>query len=170
VIHLTQAYQEFATAWPEIPNLMKSSSTRFEVVSKMRAKLPILKHRNYHTFMQWSKKACGSSLRHQWALHVWLQRVGLWSVTCMFQITYNACPYPVLLSKIRALTTQKTYISAPAWALTHSEVNFKDAFSFKPERWIGPSTGDLREQSQPFLLGPRACMGRKWVLLHNLVK
>ncbi|KAL6695221.1 cytochrome P450 [Trichoderma pleuroticola] len=58
-----------------------------------------------------------------------------------------------------------TYISVPSWTLTHSEANFSDAWSFKPERWLNRSEGDNREQSQPFLLGPRGCIGRNLAMM-----
>ena len=33
---------------------------------------------------------------------------------------------------------------------------------FKPERWVDPHSRDTKEASQPFLVCPRACIGRKW--------
>ncbi|EHK22093.1 uncharacterized protein TRIVIDRAFT_191731 [Trichoderma virens Gv29-8] len=59
----------------------------------------------------------------------------------------------------------KTYVSVPSWTLTHLEANFPDAWSFKPERWLSRSSPDLRDQSQPFLLGPRGCIGRNLAML-----
>jgi cytochrome P450 len=35
--------------------------------------------------------------------------------------------------------------------------------AFKPERWMGANQEDILEASQPFSLGPRACLGRKSV-------
>ena len=32
---------------------------------------------------------------------------------------------------------------------------------FKPERWLDPESKDVKEASQPFLLGYRGCIGRK---------
>jgi cytochrome P450 len=48
-----------------------------------------------------------------------------------------------------------------AWTVTHDEANFHDPHTFKPERWIDPDCADIKEASQPFSLGPRACLGRK---------
>ncbi|KAH8812380.1 cytochrome P450 [Xylogone sp. PMI_703] len=53
-----------------------------------------------------------------------------------------------------------TYVSAPLWTYTHSEAYFHDAWSFKPERWLDQSNQDAKELSQPFILGPRGCLGR----------
>ncbi|KAL4733555.1 cytochrome P450 [Aspergillus similis] len=47
-----------------------------------------------------------------------------------------------------------------AWTVTHDEANFHDPHTFKPERWIDPDCADIKEASQPFSLGPRACLGR----------
>jgi cytochrome P450 len=43
--------------------------------------------------------------------------------------------------------------------------NFHDPWSFKPERWFNPKLKSLDdpEASQPFSLGPRGCMGRRYV-------
>jgi Cytochrome P450 len=48
-----------------------------------------------------------------------------------------------------------------AWTVTHDEANFHDPHTFKPERWIDPDCADIKEASQPFSLGTRACLGRK---------
>jgi cytochrome P450 len=47
------------------------------------------------------------------------------------------------------------------WSVTHDPKHFKDPFSYQPERWLDKNSEDRREASQPFLLGPRACLGRK---------
>lgn len=36
---------------------------------------------------------------------------------------------------------------------------------FNPERWTDLASTDNKEASQPFLVGPRACIGRKQVIL-----
>ena len=41
------------------------------------------------------------------------------------------------------------------------EANFKDALSFKPERWFQKEGGDKLDASQPFSLGARGCLGRR---------
>lgn len=35
---------------------------------------------------------------------------------------------------------------------------------FYPERWIDPKNTDKKEASQPFSLGPRVCLGKKYAL------
>ncbi|KAL8692049.1 MAG: hypothetical protein Q9218_002835 [Villophora microphyllina] len=57
-----------------------------------------------------------------------------------------------------------------AWTLTHDERNFRDPFSFKPERWLDHNNTDVKEASQPFSLGPRGCLGRNFAYMEmNLV-
>ncbi|KAF5009700.1 hypothetical protein FDECE_4109 [Fusarium decemcellulare] len=50
-------------------------------------------------------------------------------------------------------------VSVDHWTTKHDERYWKDAHSFIPERWIGEGFGDVKEASQPFSLGPRACLG-----------
>lgn len=57
-----------------------------------------------------------------------------------------------------------TIVSVNTYAATHVEANFHDAFKFIPERWLDPDCKDNKAASQPFLLGSRVCLGRKWVL------
>ncbi|KAB2573283.1 Averantin hydroxylase [Lasiodiplodia theobromae] len=56
----------------------------------------------------------------------------------------------------------KTRIGVPQYVAYHSASNFKDPDSFVPERWL-PGTGyddDKKEVLQPFLYGPRNCIGK----------
>ncbi|KAJ5973642.1 benzoate 4-monooxygenase cytochrome P450 [Penicillium waksmanii] len=53
-----------------------------------------------------------------------------------------------------------TEVYTSAWTVTHDEANFHDPHTFKPERWIDPECTDIKEASQPFSLGTRACLGR----------
>ncbi|KAI1410035.1 putative cytochrome P450 [Hypoxylon sp. FL1857] len=46
----------------------------------------------------------------------------------------------------------KVYTSS--WTVTH------DPNTFKPERWLDPECRDIKHNSQPFLLGYRACIDR----------
>ncbi|KAJ2998225.1 hypothetical protein NUW58_g390 [Xylaria curta] len=56
------------------------------------------------------------------------------------------------------------------WTMTHDERYFHDPFTFKPERWIDPKCGDIKEASQPFSLGPRGCIGKNFAYLElNLI-
>jgi cytochrome P450 len=56
---------------------------------------------------------------------------------------------------------RQTTVSVHTWSSTHSEKNFKNPNEFTPERWLDPNNTDQREASNPFLLGPRACIGQK---------
>ncbi|PYI24529.1 putative cytochrome P450 [Aspergillus violaceofuscus CBS 115571] len=47
-----------------------------------------------------------------------------------------------------------------AWTVTHDEANFHEPHTFNPERWVDPACVDIKEASQPFSLGTRACLGR----------
>ncbi|EFQ34350.1 cytochrome P450 [Colletotrichum graminicola M1.001] len=55
-----------------------------------------------------------------------------------------------------------TTVSIYQWAMYHSEKNFRDPFSFRPERWLQDAAfeSDNREAFQPFHTGPRNCIGR----------
>jgi cytochrome P450 len=50
-------------------------------------------------------------------------------------------------------------VSVDHWTTKHDERYWKDPHSFKPERWIDEGFGDVKQASQPFSLGPRACLG-----------
>lgn len=55
-----------------------------------------------------------------------------------------------------------TTVSTCAWAATHSEDNFKDAYQFRPGRWMDKDNAtDKLSASNAFSLGPRGCIGRK---------
>ncbi|KAH7042606.1 cytochrome P450 [Macrophomina phaseolina] len=58
-----------------------------------------------------------------------------------------------------------TKIECPYWAAYNSESNFERASEFIPERWLPESSfpGDKKEVFNPFLLGPRARLGKKQV-------
>jgi len=47
------------------------------------------------------------------------------------------------------------------WAVTRNPKNFKDPDEFRPERWLDTESTDNLNASNPFLLGPRACIGQK---------
>lgn len=58
-----------------------------------------------------------------------------------------------------------TTVSVGNWASSHSERNFKDAYEFIPERWMDRKNAtDKLHASNPFSLGPRGCIGKKYVL------
>lgn len=46
---------------------------------------------------------------------------------------------------------------------------FKDPLEFVPERWLGDEryADDQRAAMQPFSVGPRDCVGKKYVFTHE---
>lgn len=49
-----------------------------------------------------------------------------------------------------------------------TESNFVRHTEFLPERWLKNDTqfdADKKDALQPFVLGPRNCLGKKWVAL-----
>lgn len=48
-----------------------------------------------------------------------------------------------------------------SYAATHDPANFHRPYEFLPERWLDADCKDIKDASQPFLLGSRACIGRK---------
>ncbi|KAJ4167623.1 hypothetical protein NW754_011441 [Fusarium falciforme] len=52
-----------------------------------------------------------------------------------------------------------TMVSTDHWTTMHDPRYWHEPDSFHPERWIGDGFGDTKEASQPFSLGPRACIG-----------
>ncbi|KAI4861117.1 putative cytochrome P450 [Hypoxylon rubiginosum] len=51
------------------------------------------------------------------------------------------------------------------WSVSHDERYFADPDVFKPERWVDPQCKDIKEASQPFSLGYRACIGRSFAFV-----
>ncbi|KAL2289434.1 hypothetical protein FJTKL_01724 [Diaporthe vaccinii] len=54
-------------------------------------------------------------------------------------------------------------VSIPIYAASNSPANWSRPGEFIPERWLGENPefdGDKRDASQPFQIGPRACIGR----------
>lgn len=57
-----------------------------------------------------------------------------------------------------------TAVGVATYAASLSEKNWTDAATFLPERWLGDQLpGDDRKAMQPFLVGPRNCLGKKLV-------
>lgn len=55
-----------------------------------------------------------------------------------------------------------TAVGVATWAASRSTLNWERPDEFLPERWIGDGfPGDDRKATQPFILGPRVCLGRK---------
>lgn len=63
------------------------------------------------------------------------------------------------------LNNTQTGVGVPMWASFRSERNFRDADKFVPERWLGEPeyAHDARDVMQPFSIGPRNCIGKKYV-------
>ncbi|CAI7607885.1 unnamed protein product [Penicillium manginii] len=57
-----------------------------------------------------------------------------------------------------------TVVNVSQWSAYRSETNFIRANEFIPERWLGDSefTKDAKGAFQPFSIGPRACIGKKF--------
>ncbi|KAK0614378.1 toxin biosynthesis cytochrome P450 monooxygenase [Immersiella caudata] len=56
-----------------------------------------------------------------------------------------------------------TRVAVTAYAASRSDVNFRDAEEFVPERWLGEEdkyASDKREVVQPFSVGARNCLGQ----------
>lgn len=51
------------------------------------------------------------------------------------------------------------------WTVHHDARYFKRPYDFIPNRWLDPKSNDVKEASQPFSLGPRSCIGRKYALV-----
>lgn len=60
----------------------------------------------------------------------------------------------------------KTVLGIPQRAMFLSESNFKRAKEFIPERWLGDEEfcSDRRDCFNPFSVGPRSCIGIKYVI------
>lgn len=59
-----------------------------------------------------------------------------------------------------------TVVACWQWATNHSAENWEKPFEFQPERFLDGSrnTNDKLDAMQPFSLGPRNCIGKKWVI------
>lgn len=55
-----------------------------------------------------------------------------------------------------------TSVGVATLAASHSAQNWTEPEAFRPERWLGSEwAGDDRKAMQPFLVGPRNCLGKK---------
>ena len=57
----------------------------------------------------------------------------------------------------------KVELSTNPWSTCRSPENFHNPDEFKPERWLDPDCTDKKHASQPFGMGSRVCIGRKYV-------
>lgn len=51
------------------------------------------------------------------------------------------------------------------WTTAHDPKYFAEPMHYQPERWLNADSTDVKEASQPFLLGPRACIGRSFAYM-----
>ena len=56
----------------------------------------------------------------------------------------------------------QTEVYTSVWTVHHDAANFDRPYDFRPERWLDPKSKDTKEASQPFSVGPRGCIGRKY--------
>ncbi|KAI0547224.1 cytochrome protein [Xylaria curta] len=56
-----------------------------------------------------------------------------------------------------------------AWSVVHDPGNFHEPMIFKPERWLDKNCTDVKEASQPFSLGYRACIGRNFAWMEMTI-
>lgn len=55
-----------------------------------------------------------------------------------------------------------TAVGVATWAASRAASNWTKPDEFVPERWLGEGfPGDDRRSMQPFILGPRVCLGKK---------
>ena len=61
-----------------------------------------------------------------------------------------------------------TGVQLNVYAASHSTMNFRDPEKFVPERWLGDKRyeNDRRDALQPFSIGARNCIGKKYVVSH----
>ncbi|KAI1135758.1 hypothetical protein F5Y05DRAFT_415758 [Hypoxylon sp. FL0543] len=48
-----------------------------------------------------------------------------------------------------------------SWTVTYDLTSFHESKTFEPEWWLDPDRRDIKHVGQPFLLGHRACIGRR---------
>lgn len=77
----------------------------------------------------------------------------------------NSKPLFFRCLKQRNLTQDQTRVIDSRYAACHYSKNFRNAESFVPERWLNDPAyaNDDKGAAQPFSLGPRNCIGRKYV-------
>ncbi|KAL9586169.1 MAG: hypothetical protein Q9212_001090 [Teloschistes hypoglaucus] len=56
-------------------------------------------------------------------------------------------------------------INVSPWTVAHNPEYWDEPMEFKPERWLDSQSPDVKEASQPFLLGPRSCIGRNFAYM-----
>jgi cytochrome P450 len=62
------------------------------------------------------------------------------------------------------LNYEQVAVSADIYSIQRSPMYWEEPDMFKPERWFDPANKDKRKANRPFLIGPRACIGRDMAL------
>ena len=92
-------------------------------------------------------------------------RPGKASVATGFRTKYVAAVHT--LRQSRRLISSQTRVSISHHAAYRYEANFARPEEFIPERWLpnAPAefNNDRRDVLQPFMVGPRGCIGKKYV-------
>ncbi|KAI4107532.1 MAG: hypothetical protein L6R37_001492 [Teloschistes peruensis] len=60
---------------------------------------------------------------------------------------------------------QAAEINVSPWTVAHNPEYWDEPMEFRPERWLDSQSSDVKEASQPFLLGPRSCIGRNFAYM-----
>ncbi|GME32624.1 uncharacterized protein LAJ45_07093 [Neofusicoccum parvum] len=81
-------------------------------------------------------------------------------------------PVPLHLDRISPGATvdgefipRGTRVAVNCVSATRNAIHFHDPDSFIPERWLDPELSDVKSVSQPFIMGPRVCIGRNFALM-----
>jgi Cytochrome P450 len=70
-------------------------------------------------------------------------------------------------SQVAVIDLFQTIVSTNPVAASLFTANFESPFDFRPERWLQTNGKDVLEACQPFSLGARGCLGRKYVTRSN---
>lgn len=60
-----------------------------------------------------------------------------------------------------------TLVGVNPYCLMHNEAYFPEPFEYRPERWLVPDTGAMREAFAPFSLGETGCLGKAMAYLET---
>jgi cytochrome P450 len=87
---------------------------------------------------------------------------------CGEWIPANVSTHVAEMRALFHLIFSKTTVYVTAFAAFHSPVNFRAPDEFIPERWISSEyDSDNKSALQPFSIGPRNCLGKKYILVHS---
>jgi len=60
-------------------------------------------------------------------------------------------------------------VSTSPFAANLSSSNFSEPYKFDPERWLTDNPTDALDACQPFLHGPRSCIGKRYEIFSSLL-